>query len=174
MLHGWPGLAMEVKEICQELRVESLTDWDLSAQAYRAAVTEACRQRDEVYLKQGMEGEKKGKTILKEGCNIKDYTKNKCLRDVREKYAERNFELPFAGNYLHYKRFLRTEWLCLACDGEERDGEMRKVIEEPEHIASRFPGYEDLGQHYDIETDEGLVEFYRAVIKRRDDSNDND
>ena len=174
VLHGWPGLAIEVKEICQELRVESVTDWDQSAQAYRAVVTEACRQKDEAYLKRGMEGKTKAKTIIKEGCNIHDYTKNKCVRDVRDKYAERNFQLPFAGNYLHDKRFLNTEWLCLACDGEERDGEMRKVIEEQEHIASRCPGYEDLRQHYDIQTDEGLVEFYRAVIKRRDDSNDND
>ena len=51
-------------------------------------------------------------------------------------------------------------------------GDSGKVIEEQEHVASRCPGYSDLRQQYDLQTDDGLIEFYRAVIKRRDESND--
>ena len=172
VFHGWPGLAKEVEQICQELRVEQVADWDLSSQKYREVVTEACRQRDEVNLKKGMEGKTKARKIIKEGCMTKEYTKKKCLQDVRDIYAERNFQLAFAGNYRHDKRFQRSDWLCHACDGEEGGDCEKVVIEEQDHVASRCPGYSDLRQQYDLQTDDGLIEFYRAVIKRRDESTD--
>ena len=46
------------------------------------------------------------------------------------------------------------------------------VIKDQRQVARIQPGYSDLRQEYDLQTDNGLIEFYRAVIKRRDESND--
>ena len=89
--------------------------------------------------------------------------KRKCLKDVRDIFSERLYMLPFAANYSHDKRFAANGGVCPGCDGEE-DG---TVVDDQDHVASSCPGYADLRADHDMDTDQGLVRFYRAVLDRR-------
>ena len=66
----------------------------------------------------------------------------------------------FEGNYANDKRFAKTNWLC-RCE-EAREDEL--------HLASgQCKVFGDLTELYsDLTSDEGLVQFFTAVLERRD------
>ena len=101
--------------------------------------------------------------VKNEDCRRKPYISLKNLKDMRDIYAQRLYMLPLGGNYKHDNRFASSNWSCLAC-GEE-GGE--RVSETQEHVATQCPGYYELRQEHDLETDVGLVNFYRAVMTAR-------
>ena len=169
VLHGWPGLGQEVSKIVTALSLDDghdVGEFTGTTKDYRILVTEACRQKDEVGMKKEMEGKTKAKTIIKDDCRRKKYLENNCLSDVRQMFAIRNFQLPFAGNYKTDRRFQHTDWKCHSCEGENG----ARVTEDQSHVATVCTGYDDLRNHYDLDTDDGLIGFYRAVLKRRDEN----
>ena len=47
---SWPGLAMETKQICEDLGVTDCNSTTLSKHKYRKIVTEACHERNRQML----------------------------------------------------------------------------------------------------------------------------
>ena len=45
-VYGWPGLAREAEEICQQLGVEPVEDTRMTSKGYRAEVTAACHREN--------------------------------------------------------------------------------------------------------------------------------
>jgi len=84
------------------------------------------------------------------------------MRDVRDIFAERVYMLPFGANYKHDRRFAITGGRCLACGGAEES-------ETQDHVSIHCPAYSDLRVQYNLDTDLGLIHFYREVISRRDE-----
>ena len=158
----WPGLASEVMELCDKLKVD-VVDCEMSKKEYRNVVENAVREYDESKIKVEMTDLKKTRKIKNDDCKRKKYIEMKCLKDVRDIFSERLFMLPFAANYKNDRRFARTNGKCPGCAGE--DGETE--IDDQEHAASSCAGYEDLRNKFDLDTDLGLVGFYRAVLDRR-------
>ena len=157
--YQWPGLATEVTDICQQLGIENANTTEMGRGQYLSLLGRACKNKNESDLKKGMEGLKKTGEIMKENCELKKYFSANNLKTVRDIFSKRVFMLPFAGNYSKDKRFQRTDWKCVACGGTEK--------EEQSHITD-CPGYQDLRDTWDLDTEEGLVSFYRAVLNRRD------
>ena len=52
------------------------------------------------------------------------------------------------------------------CDGEEENGEERET-ERQENISIYCPATLDLRKKHDLTCDQGLLDFYRAVMERR-------
>ena len=49
-----------------------------------------------------------------------------------------------------------------------------KVKETQLHVASHYPGYQDMRELYDLETDDGLLDLYWAVLSRRKEKEEDD
>ena len=117
-------------------------------------------------IKLDLDNSKKGVTIRNDKYGLKDYMKRKALKDVRDIFAERNFMLPFAGNYKGDKRFKSSNWKCLLCRKEDN---VARLIEDQDHILI-CDGYSDLHHKYDLDSDEGRMLFFRDAVRRRDEA----
>ena len=73
---------------------------------------------------------------------------------------------PFAGNYSHDRRFAKSDWLCRC----------KTVREEEGYITSgNCEVYGDLKSQFgDLDEDRNLVDFFRAVLDRRNDLEEED
>ena len=61
-------------------------------------------------------------------------------------------------NYKNDKAFAANGWACVACGAPDSQ----------DHLVHLCPGYVDLRQDLDLDTDLGMIQFFRAVIKRRE------
>ena len=157
-LYGWPGLAREAEEICQQLGMEPVENTQMTSKGYRAEVTAACHRENERRLRELMEGKKKCEKILAEQYGQKEYFSLKTPSQVRNYFATKVSMLPIAGNFLHDNRFRNTDWLC-RCGARE----------EQEHIVSHCEIYKDIREKYDdINNEDNMVMFFQEVLKKRD------
>ena len=161
-LYEFPGLAREVTDICLELGVDDANTTMAGKAEYRKLLSEACINADTTELKAEMDKLKKCAKIKLEDCRLKPYLTRKVLRDVRDIFRERNFLLPFAGNYPNSKHFKSVT--CPACDSSEREDQSHILI---------CDGYTDIRKEYNMEDDDDLLQFYRRVLERRDEMFDN-
>ena len=70
---------------------------------------------------------------------------------------------PLGGNYKRDNRFAKYNWECVVCRGsKEKDG----ILETQDHISIHCPGFSDLRSQLDLNSDLGLLEFYRGVMKK--------
>ena len=158
-LYGWPGLAREVEDICQELGVETVGVTNMSMKCYRAEVTAACHRLNESRLRKTMQGKEKCTKILSESYGRKEYFNLTTPNQVRMYFSSRVSMLPLAGNFSRDNRFRKTGWLC-RCGNREKQ----------EHIISHCVIYEDIRKKYgDMDNDEKLVGFFEEVLQRRDE-----
>ena len=110
-------------------------------------------------MKEESQNMEKMKVILSDGWGMKEYVRTGHLHSVRSTWEVRAYMLRVAGNYSHHSRYLATGWLCQAC--------RLQVREDQDHLTS-CAGYEDLREGKDFGDDKELVEFYQAVMKRRE------
>jgi hypothetical protein len=156
---GWPGLALETKNICAELRIEDCNTTKLPKKEYIGLLSLACMVKDEETLRGMALGKVKCERIMDDTYGRKKYFTQSSIKGAREMYRTRVGLQDFAGNYGHDKRFSRTEWLC-------RCGTAR---EEERHLtAGACPVYGDLAEGVDLESDEELKDFFQAVLARRE------
>ena len=162
MAFNWPGLAKEAAKICIELGIENVNITEKGKTEFRQIVTKSCHQFNERRLRETMSGSEKCVRILKDDYGRKSYFGGKKPGEVRDFYSTRVNMLSLAGNFSHDKRFMRTNFLC-------RCG----LREEQEHIRTSCPIYEDIrAKHSHLDDDGVLVEFFRAVLERRDQLDD--
>ena len=101
----------------------------------------------------------KMKVIRFDGWWMKKYVRTGHQHSVQSTWEIRAYMLRVAGNYSHHSRYLATGRLCQACQ--------LQVREDQDHLAG-FSCYEDLREGQDFGDDKELVEFYQAVMKRRE------
>ena len=66
----------------------------------------------------------------------------------------------FAGNYKNYKRFDKYNWLCRCEEAREDESHL---------VSGKCKVFGDLTEIYsDLTSDDGLVQFFTAVLVRRD------
>ena len=139
-------------------------DSEMSDTEVKKEVVNKCFERDECDLKNSMENLKKMEEVKRENCKMKNYMSRKSIQDVREIFAARLSLIPLGGNFKHDKRFLVDNWLCVGC--------VNNVLETQEHVATSCPGYADIRERFDLTSDDGMLEFYREVLKRRNEEVD--
>ena len=157
---GWPGLCREVTEICEALEVMDTNDMEFEEKEkkhIRKTITRACREKDEKELKANMG--KKCEGMKDEDCEIKPYLKDLTLYEARELFKIKTNMNKIRGNYKNMSEHKAARWLCVGCQLE---------VEVNSHILScKF--YEDDQAGLELDTDRGLVEFFRRVMKKRMD-----
>jgi hypothetical protein len=161
--NGWPGLAKETRQICEQLGMEDINEATIDKKGdrvYRKFITEKCKALDEKILKELATGKDKCQRIMKEPYGKKAYLTNNTIAKVRDYFYTRVKMQPFAGNYSKDRRFSRTEWMCRCA--EERE-------EESHLLAGKCPVYGDLREKYgDLESDDNLVGFFSEILARRE------
>ena len=155
---GWPGLAKEAKQICEELDIEDINSSTMSKGEFKRLIVGAIKNKDEAILRQQAQNKVKCYNIMKEDYGKKEYLNDRKIEEVRQMFKSRVGLLPFAGNFSHDKKFAKTNWLC-RCGLKETET----------HItAGTCPVYEDIWQaRGDLMNDEELVNFFSAVLERR-------
>ena len=163
--NNWPGLVEETKRICEELKIEDCNSTTLSKAKYKILVMKACHLKNEERLRLKASG-LKCERMKSEEYGRKTYVSKKSMEESRNWFRTRFFLQPFAGNYTHDRRFAKSNWLC-QCKGD---------IEQEGHIVSgKCDIYSDLRDKYgDLSEDKNLVEFFKAVLERRDEIEEED
>ena len=88
----------------------------------------------------------------------------KNIYEIRTQYRSRFGLLVFAGNYKNDKRFAQSNWLCRCGEAQEDESHLRSgKCEVFGDIVERFS---------DLSQDESLVQFFAAVLERRDQLDD--
>ena len=156
----WPGLVEEAKQICVELQIEDCNVTSMNKNKYREVVTKACHKVNEERLRLQASKVKCGR-IKQEEYGKKEYVTNKTIDESRKWFRTRFGLQDFAGNYSHNRRFAKTDWLCRCRTEKEDEGHI---------ISGKCSVYEDLrGQFGDLSKDSNLVEYFQAVLDRRED-----
>ena len=155
---GWPGLAKETKEICEELHIEDVNATTMSKNEFKRLIKGAIQTKHEANLREQSQGKTKCYNIMKEGYGKKENMNEKKIKEVRLMFKSRVGILPFAGNFSHDKRFSKTNWLC-RCGLKENEAHL---------TAGTCPIYDDIWQgRGNLKNDEDLVKFFSAVLERR-------
>ena len=96
----------------------------------------------------------------------KEDMKNQTIRDTIEWFKTRFGLQPFAGNFSHDRQYAKSDWLCRCKTSREEEG----------HITSgNCEVYGDLKSQFgDLSEDKNLVDFFRAVLDRREDLEEED
>ena len=157
--NNWPGLAREAEEICEQLGIQSINKSVLSRKQFSQLIDAVLVQKEDELLKEGSVNKEKMKRISCDQWGMKEYVRTGNLYSVRSTWEARAYMLRVAGNYSHHSRYLATGWLCQACQ--------LQVREDQDHLAD-CSGYKDLREGKNMEDDKELVEFYQAVMRRRE------
>ena len=90
--------------------------------------------------------------------NLKDYMKLKSIQEVRDIFRTRtNLVDWFKGNFKN--RYKDSPTNCKGCDQEVDDIDQAHAI--------LCPAYDDLREGMDLHCDRDLVEYFRRIMKRR-------
>ena len=152
--YGWPGLSKDVSTICQELGIEDVNTSSEGKAVLKRALDNACDIKNQNDLKESMRG--KTEKLKMEDCNLKDYMKLKSLQVVRDIFRTRtNLVEGFKGNFKN--RYKESTTNCEGCD-QEVDDQAHAIL---------CPAYDDLREGMDMHCDRDLVEYFRRIMKRR-------
>ena len=161
----WPGLAAETESICKELNIEDCNTSHMRKKEYLALLDRACHLKNEEILRSSA-SEKKCERIKTEAYGRKNYTKNTTIQESRKWFKTRFGHLDFGGNYSHDRKFAKSNWLCRCKTDREEEGHI---------VSGKCNVYEDLRTQYgDLGEDENLVQYFQAVLDRRDKLEDED
>ena len=112
--------------------------------------------KDEQEMKAGMVGMTKLEKLLKEDCKAKEYLGMKSLNDVRDIFRARTLMLEgFKGN--HKNMYKGKDMQCEGCSME---------VDTQSHVLV-CEAYKDLREDKVLSSDEGVINYFRQVIKRR-------
>ena len=159
---GLPGLYQEVSEYMVELGLGSMANFN--KKQWREAVNSAIEERNSFDLLNTIKSYKKlnFSDLSKEKYEIKDYIKSLPLPKARTRMRIRSMMIRNVKfNFQSDSEFARDNWQCLC-----------GKIDSQRHIQETCELYEDLRQLHDLDTDEGLVEYFDAVLNRRQEEDD--
>ena len=157
-LNNWPGLALETKNICQELNIQDCNETSLNKKDYKIIVLEACHNKNREKLLLSAKG--KCERLKWEKYEKKEYISKKTITSVRIQFRSRFGLQRFAGNYSKDNSFSKSNWLCKCLEYREEES----------HLTSGLcKVYGDIARRYtDLTEDENLIGLFTEVLERRD------
>ena len=110
--NSWPGLAKEVDQLVEMLKVENPKTTQCGRKVYNEMVKTACKWRDEVLMKEEMEPmkEKKMRTMFHHNLALKDHVKKGVLFSTRKTWEVRSHMLDVAGNFPGHRKYEPSNW----------------------------------------------------------------
>ena len=154
---GIPGLYTEVTEYMVELGLEKLDKY--TKLQWKSAVNAAIEDKNHKNLLESIKSYKKldHRELSKESYGTKGYILEMPLSKARTRMRIRaNMVNSIKFNFQSDPKFTTDNWQC-SCG----------MIESQRHIQNSCEEYDDLRQLHNLDTDEGLVEFFDAVLLRR-------
>ena len=118
--HNWPGLVLETKKICQDLKIEDCNETKMSKVDYRLLVVQACHAKNKERILLAASNSKCSR-IKEETYGKKSYIGTQNIKNCRSWFRTRFGLIFFAGNYSHSKQYSKTNWMCRC--GLEREEE---------------------------------------------------
>ena len=98
--------------------------------------------------------------IAAEGYGRKKYLQEKNIGDARTHYRACFGLLAFARNYSHDRKYAKSDWLCKCQQSSESESHL---------MTGSCKVYGDLNEEFgDLREDTNLVNFFKAVLDRRD------
>ena len=149
---GWPGLARDVEEICEEIKVSSINQNDVPKWMIRQAVTKhhAEEAKEEMGKKlRNIKDEEIGK--------VKDYMGTHCITDCRLQFRIRTNMVDLKANMKG--RYRDGDYSCLGCGD-------KATVEDQSHVL-RCPAYGDSRQGLDMNKEEDVVKYFKKVMMLR-------
>ena len=167
----WPGLAKEVKKICQEVGLPDATNPNTRLKG--EAVKEAIRINHHQHLKEDMRGKKLEKMKTTDMRHRRNYTKLS-VEECRMAFRLEVFQFECRANMpTKYRRDLR----CQACgpglveqqeQREQQEGEQEQggQVEDQDHLEV-CPGYSELWEGLGPASPETTVRYFMRVKMKR-------
>ena len=104
--------------------------------------------------------------IAEESYGRKKYIEENNISDTRECFRARFGLSDFAGNYSHNPKFAKSDWLCQCKQSTESESHL---------LTGTCKVYGDLKNGFgNLEEDMNLLQFFRAVLDRRDSLENDD
>ena len=99
------------------------------------------------------------KVMMEEKFEVKPYMKNLHLSEARDKFRLRSFMTrTVKTNFSSDKKYMAELWSCWHCPDIDSQAHIRVC-----------PEYQKLRDNKDLDNDHDLVNYFREVIKMRDD-----
>ena len=117
----WPGLALEVEEICSKLNLPKLDSCWLDAKNFRKLVTSACHSENEKRLRKISENIKKCKNIQEEKYGKQNYVLKEKLQVARNIFKTRYGMTEFAANFKNNLKYKKNNWMCFCQEEKESE-----------------------------------------------------
>ena len=158
--NDWPGLSKEVRDICEEIDLEDINKMnleDVSKRSMRKEVTEACFELHKTEVKSKMR--KKCEDMKDEEIKLQDYFVDLNLYEARERFKIKSNMNKIRGNFKNIPGNRAAGWTCVGC---------KLAVEVNSHIMT-CSYYEEDKFGLNLDTDKGLVDFFRRVMDRRQD-----
>ena len=162
---GWPGLAMEVSNICEVLAIPDINIIrmsDYSKKMIRNLTREACRSKDEECMRSEMDGLVKCDSIKIDEFKLQDYFVKLNLYESRDMFAIKCNMNKLRGNYRNGGQ--SKDLVCVGC----------KMNSEVNSHVMECREYEEERSGLDMSDDRGIVEYFRRVMDKRRKTMDRD
>ena len=156
----WPGLALEVEEICSKLNLPKLDSCWLDAKNFRKLVTSACHSENEKRLRKMSENIKKCKNIKEEKYGKQNYVLKEKLQVARNIFKTRYGMTEFAANFKNNLKYKKNNWMCFCQEEKESEDHL---------LRGNCKVYSDLLEKTNLSDDKSTMMFFQDVIKRREE-----
>ena len=156
--NDWPGLSHEVTDICKNLEIEDVNTLEMEnseKKMMRSKVTAAAEEVNEKDVKSRMKT--KCEEMKDDEVKLQEYFHNLTLYEARERFKIKSNMNKIRGNYKNMATNKQAGWRCVGCNIE---------VELNSHVMI-CGAYEDDRSDLEMNTDKGIVEFFRRVMKRR-------
>ena len=151
---GWPGLAREVKLICEEINIPDVNCHDLEKSHIRRAIEE--HHKCEIIEEMKKREKKLGDLVENETARVKDYMMLNNIADSRTMFRIRTKMLELKANMKNM--YGEGNMACDACS--------TGTIESQGHVLD-CPGYAELRDGLDLSKMKDLVTYFREVMVQR-------
>ena len=154
MMRGWPGLAKEVMDICEEIEIPNV----LAQNIPKCKVKQAIYNHHNNEIKYEMKDKKKLKNICQENFKEpKSYMKSKCLEDSRVMFRIRTNMVLLKENM---KQSHKGNLICPGC--------MKPGTQENQTHVMVCEAYESLRAGLKMENDIDLVTYFQRIMRVRE------
>ena len=156
----FPGLVEDCNEFLATIGISDVTKF--SPGQWKSLVNKEIDDKNSSDLLKNMKQNYKKidyKVMMEEKFEVKPYMKNLYLSEARDKFRLRSFMTrTVKTNFSSDKKYMAELWSCWHCPDIDSQAHIRVC-----------PQYQKLRDNKDLDNDHDLVNYFREVIKMRDD-----
>ena len=159
--YNWPGLATEVRSLCQSLGITNIVDDSptLSKSAWKHVVKKAVHKLNEEELVERLDQYSKLGELRKDKTwKVQEYFKKLSMSEARIKFSLRTQMFLCKFNFPSDPKYKADLWKCDSCATN---------IDSQSHILW-CPAYRKLREGKSLDNDKDLTNYFQQVLKIRE------